>query len=351
MHAHTVEKHPTVAFLLSLIPGVGHLYLGKYIRTLLYGGAAAAPLALLVLFTLAEGFAIEAFSLAAVAVFFVWCVNMIDMAITLTLRKPYAPSGLPEAPSPRRDRTIATMLSLLPGIGHIYLGRSRRGLTLLLAAAACGIVPLLAALALGEETMLLGWFAVPALVAFAAIDAAEAAKRSEYDALRPEDDFDAWFVPGSDGRRPVVALFLSLVPGVGHLYLGSLFAGLRQLGALLLLLFLKREYGIDLAVYALPLLWCWAFFDVLRRVSPGGFGGLDADEPPVWSSAVTRWAGIGLIVLGGYVAFDRIVVSAALEWLPNAEWLFRYRRWAEPMLIAGLFLGVGLELLRGRHRS
>jgi TM2 domain-containing membrane protein YozV len=351
MHAHTVEKHPTVAFLLSLLPGVGHLYLGKYVRTLLYGGAAIAPLALFVLFTLAEGFETEAFIVAAAAAFFVWCVNMIDMAITLTLRRS-TPAALAPAPTPRRDRTTAALLSLLPGVGHIYLGRSRTGLTLLLATFASMVVPFGAALVLGAETLLLGWLAVPALVVYAAIDAVDRATRNEFESWRAEEELDPWFAPGADGRRPVVACFLSIVPGVGHLYIGSLFVGLRLLGASLLLLFLKQEMGLNLAVYAMPVVWGWAFFDVLRRVSPNGWSAVAREgEPPFWTASAARWSGAALIVLGAYLLFDRIAVPTLLDWLPNAPWAYGYRRWAEPMFAALLFFGIGFDLLRGRSRS
>jgi len=351
MHAHTVEKHPTVAFLLSLLPGVGHLYLGKYVRTLLYGGAAIAPLALFVLFTLAEGFETEAFIVAAAAAFLVWCVNLLDMAITLTLRRS-DPAAMAPAPSPRRDRTTAALLSLLPGVGHIYLGRSRTGLTLLLAAVAGAVVPFAAAIVLGAETLLLGWLAVPALVVYAAIDAVDRASRLELEAWREEEELDPWFAAGSDGRRPIVALFLSIVPGVGHLYVGSLVAGLRLLGAALLLLLLKQEIGLNLAAYAMPVVWGWAFFDVLRRVSPNGWGAVDrADAPPLWAASAARWTGAALIVLGAYLLFDRIAVPAALERLPDASWAYGYRRWAEPMFAALLFFGIGFDLLRGRSRT
>ncbi len=361
MHAHTVEKHPAVAFLLSIFPGVGHLYLGNYVRTLLYGGAALAPLGLFVLYSIMDGFHIEAFTLAAVAVFFVWCVNLVDMAITLSVRKPYVASQTPYASdsaplaSPRRSRTTAALLSLLPGAGHLYLGRSRTGLTLLLAAIAGTIVPFAAALILREEALLLGWFAIPALVVYAAVDAVDRANRAEPDGWAAGEELDAWFVPGADGRRPVIACFLSLVPGIGHLYLGSLFEGLRLFGAMLLLLFLQQEMGLDLAVYALPLLWCWAFFDVLRRVAPNGIADVfaasgDVDRP-LWASSAKRWMGAGLIVLGVYLLFDRIAVPALLEWLPHDSWAYAYRRWAEPMFAALLFLGIGFDLLRGRSRS
>jgi len=349
MHTVEVEKHPTVAFLLSLFPGVGHLYLGKYVRTLLYGGAALVPLALLALYTFAEGPDFEAFFVAAVAVFLVWCVNLIDMAVTLTVRKPYAVGIAPS--SPRRERTIAALLSLLPGVGHLYLGDSRKGLALFVGALGGAVVPVAAAVALREETLLLGWLAVPALIALAAIDAVERANRTDRgDGWTVSLDEDAWFRPDADGRRPVVACFLSAVPGVGHFYLGAPTAGLRLLGALLALLYLRAEFGLNIAVYLVPLLWCWAFFDVASRVAPGGWRTQDAD-PPLLSTAGRRWVGAALIALGVYAAFDRVVVEAALTWLPNASWLYEYRRWAEPMFAAAVFFGIGIDLLRGRSRS
>lgn len=380
MHTVEAEKHPVAAFALALLPGMGHLYLGKYVRTLLYAGGASVPAAIFILFTIMEGRIVgEAFLLTAFAVFIVWAVNLLDMAITLSMRRPNvlrqrqdalsagamqgdwasaapmeqpwsAPTNASPARPPAHLRTTAALLSLIPGAGHLHLGRTRRGLLLLFAALAALIGTPVAAILLGSKALLLGWLALPALVAYAAFDAvdsANAALRGD----RTHGDEDEWTGgKTADGRYPELAVFLSLIPGVGHMYLGFVVPGVRLLAIAMMLLYVGSEYRIDLALYALPVLWCWSFFDAQRLASAAqGYGAADSHE--AFSGLAHRWAGYAIIAVGCYIAFDRIALAALTSWFPALGWLYALRSWSEPAAASLLFIGVGLDLLRSRKRE
>lgn len=351
-YMHAYEKHPAVAFVLALFPGIGHFYLGKWLRGLFYFGTSAGTFGLLILFTIARGIDPTAFLLTAVIVGAVWAVNMLDMIFTLAARgqgareaehywRQQAASGTgfphghgigPGMP-PARIRSTAMLLSIIPGAGHMYVGQPHRGQILLLSALAAAFGAPAMAIVLHQEIMMIGWLALPAIVAYAAVDAAGFA-----DKLTQGE----WAQDGSlwDGRseeernRTLAAAALSLIPGAGHLYLGRTAQGVRLLAAGLALMYLAAQTGWRLAACAVPFLCVWAVFDARRIAQTGeSAGGLEG-------STEGKWAGIALIAAGCIIFYDRFFPSL---W-PKTLLL----NWAEPAIAAVLLVGFGIDLLRSR---
>ncbi len=87
------NKSSLVAFLLSFLPGVGHLYMNRLIRGLLYGGGFFGSLFLIfmgvAIFHAPDDFLILLALLAALT----WVVNMLDMIIFLLRSQPYRLPG------------------------------------------------------------------------------------------------------------------------------------------------------------------------------------------------------------------------------------------------------------------
>ena len=88
------NKSSLVAFLLSFLPGVGHLYMNRLFRGLLYGGGFFGSLFLIfmgvAIFHASDEFLILLALLAALT----WVVNMMDMIIFLL--RSTVPIALPE---------------------------------------------------------------------------------------------------------------------------------------------------------------------------------------------------------------------------------------------------------------
>src|SRR5690606_24459059 len=106
----------------------------------------------------------------------------------------------------RRERTAAIGLSLIPGLGHAYLGFMNRGIVFLSGAAALLFGSLLAAILLHEEVFLIGWAGLPMLMALAMSDASNLLRRRENGELH----LDSWFSAMPGGKHPAVASVCSL---------------------------------------------------------------------------------------------------------------------------------------------
>ena len=114
-----MNKSPILAFFLALIPGFGHMYLGKKFRGFLYGAAFLAPLMFGFLVAVMGGISHTLFLVHIAISGLVFGINMLDMIMTLLLSK----ESKPEEEKPvQNDRFFTILLSFIPGVGHFHLG-------------------------------------------------------------------------------------------------------------------------------------------------------------------------------------------------------------------------------------
>ena len=129
------EKSKFVAFILSAIPGLAHLYIGLKERALIF-------------FIMFAGITVGSFGLAAISYqseFLIillfgypllWLVALIDTFSTwkkIERREIYNGEVFSESTSDFQinKKTIALGLSIIPGAGHMYLGYQSKGLALM----------------------------------------------------------------------------------------------------------------------------------------------------------------------------------------------------------------------------
>lgn len=129
------KKSKFLTFILSFIPGLGHIYLGYTERAsiffLLFFGAILGVGGIAVLlnersFILILGLALP----------IIWLISLVD-AISLANKTGYAESNVSEQAELGKDlrddnkKMIAVGLSIIPGAGHMYLGLQKEGLVLM----------------------------------------------------------------------------------------------------------------------------------------------------------------------------------------------------------------------------
>lgn len=77
-----MNKNPFLALVLGLIPGLGHLYLKKFGRFILYSGGALFLFILAAFCTIALGARDIAF-LSLFLLVVLWAINLLDLVITI----------------------------------------------------------------------------------------------------------------------------------------------------------------------------------------------------------------------------------------------------------------------------
>ena len=363
----TEAKSPLVAFLLSFIPGVGHLYIGRVFRFILYAGGFSAPIAFLLLIALMEGYTDETFIfvMLLISVFF-GAINFLDMLVTIAGGKhsafrPQAElhNGILVEADPltyieQQEKAKVMMLSIVPGLGHMYMGLLQRGITLLITFAASFGIVLFTAVVLDAPILLILWLALPIIWIYGIFDAMSLLNRKQ----KGEDLVDqSLFVYieqhlASGKKSRGAAMVLSIFPGAGHLYIGLQQRGLQLMGLFLLGVFIMDQLRLTLFLFLLPMLWCYAFFDVmvqLRRLDEDQI----KDDPIVMSIApYQRWIGAGLLVVGIYYLLDRVARSWIEHYFP--AWMSQYyeiKYMLPTVVIAFILILLGIKLLFGTSGS
>ncbi len=129
------KKSKFVTFILSFLPGLGHIYLGyterAFVFFLLFFGAILGVGGVAALFHVREFILILGLALPII-----WLISLVD-TISLADRTGYSKSNDLEQATEGKDlrddnkKLIAVGLSVIPGAGHMYLGLQREGLVLM----------------------------------------------------------------------------------------------------------------------------------------------------------------------------------------------------------------------------
>ena len=130
------DKSKLIAFLLSAVPGLAHLYIGLKERALIFFMIFGA------IFTGGVGLSIlshdDSFLLLAILVYpIIWLIALVDMFSAwrkLELWEVYDnDEGYDLVDSRINKKTITLALSVVPGAGHMYLGYQTKGLLIMAA--------------------------------------------------------------------------------------------------------------------------------------------------------------------------------------------------------------------------
>lgn len=362
-------KSPIAAFLLSFFPGVGHAFLGRYVRFVLYGGAFV--------------FALGTFALAAssnegdVALVMmvigigIWLINMLDMIVSLLKGAAGKVPGMPgvygdgmtadfgadpgiKTALQQRERNNIVLMSFIPGLGHMSMGLMQRGVTFLIAFLGLGLSVIFITAVSNTEVFLIFLVILPVIWIYCLFDAMQQLhmkQRGEMLVDRPL--FEELEGHMSEGRKSrVLGLALSVFPGAGHLYLGLQRRGIQLMAGFLLGIYLMDTLRLTLFFILLPLYWFFAFFDAYHQLARYEREPL-RDEPVVaYLAPHQRWIGYVLIGLGAYYLIDRVLIQGLMDVWPRFRHQYMQIRYYFPTAIVSfLLIAGGLKLLMGPHRD
>ncbi|MEW5783758.1 MAG: hypothetical protein AB1767_01530 [Bacillota bacterium] len=143
-------------------------------------------------------------------------------------------------------------------------------------------------------------------------------------------------------KSKFVTVIMSIVPGLGHLYLGWMERGMQFMIAFFFSLFLMEWLNISLFAYMLPVIWFYSLFDALQHF------GSEAVQPAQiapwsWLADKQRWVGFGLIAIGALILINRM----AIPWL-QTYLSYNHIRMISAGLVALLFIAGGIRLVIGK---
>ncbi|TKH36078.1 multi-tm2 domain protein [Paenibacillus polymyxa] len=402
------ERSKLLAFLLNIIPGVGHYYWTRkanaFVYTILFFGCLAGGIFFSVVASDGTPFLGSIFIAALL-----WGLSMLHIVISLLRYDPravaapyphhagpnpygfYSQSGpygqadltgeVPEeatdtgtnapgynhyqqghygvAGSPAfqkgsdNERFFTILLSFIPGLGHLHLGLMQRGLSFLLSFFGFGAILVFITSITNESGFLAFAGVLPIIWLYCMFDAVQHVHRKQAgDILQDRTLFEELEYGRVEGRRSkMLATILSVFPGAGHMYIG-----LQKRGLQLMLLFLGFIYILDvlhlsLFLFLIPVVWFYSFFDALQQVSRYGQEQL-IDKPVIGMFAqYHRWVGLGLLLLGAYYILINVLVPTLDRLFPDGQIYNIVDMYLRTIIVSFLLIGGGVWMMIGNSKS
>lgn len=232
-----------------------------------------------------------------------------------------------------KSKFVAFILSVIPGLSHLYIGLKERALIffIMFAGITVGSFGLAVISGIGQFLIIL-LFGYPLLWLVALIDMFSAWKKIErrefnYGEGLNETTFDLKL------DKKTIALGLSIIPGAGHMYLGYQNKGLALMGTFFFSVFFMGWLGISIFLFTLPLIWFYSFFDCMHTI--------DGNEETinkefVFPNVKPEWIGFGLIGVGLFIILEKIL-------FPLID--YQIRRYIQTSIVSLIFIIIGIRIL------
>ncbi len=248
----------------------------------------------------------------------------------------------------KKSKFLVFILSLLPGLSHLYLGWTRRALV---------FFGVFVGLCVGGLTMgnisyqtsnLIGPLIVFVILLLWFIALAEALSLAERNTQLGADGDETSIIDTAEkgllfiSDRKLIALAFSAIPGAGHMYLGLIKQGAQLMAGFFLILLVSNWLHLNILAFVIPVIWFYSVFDIYHLLEDEEEVQLESSTLFDWFSTHPSWLGWGLIALGLLVIIQRIA-SPALAYLLSES----IRNYIETAFIALILIGGGIKLLLG----
>lgn len=167
-----------------------------------------------------------------------------------------------------------------------------------------------------------------------------------------------------------LAIIFGLLPGAGHMYLGKMKRGLTLMILFWGIIGVSGSMGFALPLFALPVIWFYAFFDCLnlsamdngsleRAPDEWAFGWFSEDSSlnkhKDWFQKKNLWLGWGLILIGAatiYSTFGYQFISF-LEDVFHIQngWVYDLYNKIPQILIAAVIIILGVKFIVGDKKN
>lgn len=365
-----MKKNSLTAFFLGFIPGMGHMYLRKFVRGFLYPFATLIIAMIGLMIGISAGTPVP-FLLGLFIAFLIWVISLFDLVVTILKGKDAAESqGYPLFPispessaipgydgkmsaAPESASAATIALAFIPGLGHMHLGLVYRGLTFLIGFFGILTMVFFVTSLSNEEGFLIFLGALPILWVYNLFDAMQMYHRKNRgETLVDRTIFEELEDQRAAGKKSkVLAMFLSMLPGAGHMYLGLQRRGLQLMAAFLFSIYILDVLHLSLFLFLIPILWFFSFFDALQQVSRYESGG-SKDVPIVeWLINHQRWVGIGLLALGAFYIVDQVAVPTLYRYIDDYRIRIWYDQYFQTTIVSLVLIIAGVKLLAGSKKK
>lgn len=165
-------------------------------------------------------------------------------------------------------------------------------------------------------------------------------------------------------RNKFLTVLFSLIPGAGHMFMGFMKQGVSVMALFFLIILFSSWLGIGPLLYALPVLWFYAFFSSINLAWADEQQFAEAEDRYLikteYLSQVNKklsgrgrlYCGILLLVFGLYLIFSRLISNFYFVLQPQISELFFNVLNIFPQLFLGtVIIIVGVRLIVGKRKE
>lgn len=147
-----------------------------------------------------------------------------------------------------------------------------------------------------------------------------------------------------------LALFFSLVPGAGHMYLGLIKQGIQLMLLFFSIIFIGASFQLDFLLIFLPIVWFYSIFDVrlksLQENIPKDdnlpiFSNVRSFDDLMKNNLMDKYIAYLLILMGILSVVNNILIPLASRYID-----YEIIRYTKSCIISFILIATGCLLLR-----
>jgi hypothetical protein len=231
-----------------------------------------------------------------------------------------------------KSKFVAFLLSVIPGLSHLYIGLKERALIFFIMFAGLTVGSVGMAMTFTDGFIAILVLGYPLIWLIALIDMFSTWKKIEKREVYSGEVFNETTFDLKLDRK-TIALGLSIIPGAGHMYLGYQNKGLALMGTFFFSVFFMGWLGISIFLFTLPLIWFYSFFDCMHTID----GNEEAvNKEFVLPNVKPEWIGFGLIGIGIFIILEKIL-------FPLID--YQIRRYITTSMVSIIFIILGARIL------
>ena len=167
-------------------------------------------------------------------------------------------------------------------------------------------------------------------------------------------------------KNKFLTFFFSLMPGAAHMYMGFSKIGISLMGGFFFIIFLASTFNLDAALFLLPIIWFYSFFDANNKNSTDDveFYQLEDDYlihisqidqfQKLWDKKGNIVIALVLIFGGIYLLVNPImnkILDSNLLSPDEADFIWSIYRMIPQCVLAICIILFGIRLIRGKKQE
>lgn len=149
-----------------------------------------------------------------------------------------------------------------------------------------------------------------------------------------------------------VALFFSLMPGAGHMYLGLVRQGIQLMLLFFSIIFMLASFDMEFIAIFIPIIWFYSIFDV-RLKSQNEDPLVDVDLPLFADIAsmkyfsdnnlVEKYIAYILILMGVFSMINNLIIPILSKYID-----YYYIRCGKSLIVSIILISIGIFMIKGK---